>query len=98
MENDITYLYEEVFDYKDLLRVLPPEHKWGGEDVQTALNTMTGVTIDDLKQVETLFDPHIDVFALIESTSTDKRKDQMKKLVQQWLGYQTDLLIGQSTF
>ena len=79
LENDITYLYEEVFDYKDLLRVLPPEHKWGGEDVQTALNTMTGVTIDDLKQVETLFDLHIDVFALRESTSTDKKKGSTEK-------------------
>ena len=78
-ENDITYLYEEVFDYKDLLRVLPPEHKWGGEDAQTALNTMTGVTIDDLKQVETLFDLHIDVFALRESTSTDKKKGSNEK-------------------
>ena len=74
LQNYITYFYEELFDFKDLLRVLPSEHKWGGEDGQTALNIMTGVTIDDLKQVETLFDLHIDVFALRESTSTDKNK------------------------
>ena len=43
LDNDIDYLYNEVFDYTDLLRELPPEHKFGGDEVQTALRTMTGV-------------------------------------------------------
>ena len=72
LENDITYLYEEVFDYKDLLRVLPPEHKWGGEDVQTALKTMTGIHLEELKHVEDLFSLHIDVFGLKEVTKKTK--------------------------
>ena len=46
------------------MRELPADHKWGGEEVQTALKTMTGVTLEELDQVETIFDLHVDVFTL----------------------------------
>ena len=62
-----------MLDYQDLLRELPPEHKWGGEEVQTALKNMTGVKIDKLKEVEEIFDLHIDVFALRDLTSVEKK-------------------------
>ena len=72
VDNDIDYLYNEVLDYSDLLRELPPEHKWGGEQVQTALKTMTGVHLEELKHVEDLFSLHIDVFGLKEVTKKTK--------------------------
>ena len=74
LDNDIDYLYHEVFDYTDLLRELPPEHKFGGDEVQTALKTMTGVPLEDLKQIETIFNLHIDVFGLKEIETADKSK------------------------
>ena len=85
VENDLEYLYHEVLDYQDLLRELPPEHKWGGEEVQTALKNMTGVKIDELNKVQEIFDLHIDVFALRDLTSVEKRvKETIRKQQAQW--------------
>ena len=35
---------------------------------------MTGVQLEDLKQIETIFNLHIDVFGLKEIETADKRK------------------------
>ena len=78
LEDDLDYLYQDILDYKDLMRELPPDHKWGGEQIQSALNTMTGVTLKELDQVESFFNLHIDVFTL-----TDNNEKQTKKRNQE---------------
>ena len=67
-----------MFDYQDLLRELPPEHKFGSEEVQTALKNMTGVNLEELKDVEDLFSLHIDVFGLKE-IENNKRRGKTQK-------------------
>ena len=62
LQDDIDYLEEEILDHHDLLWELPAEHKWGQQEVQTALKTMTGVSVEEINQVEELF--HVDVFML----------------------------------
>ena len=64
LEDDHDYLYNEVLDYTDLLREHPPTHKWGRDEVQASLKTMTGVRIEEVQEVENLFDLHIDIFTL----------------------------------
>ena len=74
LDDDLNYLYEDILDYKDLMRELPPDHKWGGQEIQTALNTMTGVTLKELDQVESLFDLHIDVFTLKDNENKNLKQ------------------------
>ena len=74
LDDDLDYLYQDILDYTDLMRELPTDHKWGGEEVQTALNNMTGVTLEELDQVEVLFNLHMDVFTL--KYNDDKTKKQ----------------------
>ena len=78
LEDDLDYLYQDILDYSDLMRELPPDHKWGGQEVQTALNNMTGVTLKELDQVEVFFNLHIDVFTLKDNDEkvTKKRNQQ----------------------
>ena len=76
LDNDIDYLYNEVFDYQDLLRELDPEHKFGGEEVQSTLKNMTGVNLEEFKEVEDLFSAHIDVFGLKEIEKNKRGKNK----------------------
>ena len=74
LDDDLDYLYQDILDYKDLMRELPPDHKWGGEQIQSALNTMTGVTLKELDQVESLFNLHIDVFTLKDNENKNLKQ------------------------
>ena len=82
LDDDLDYLYQDILDYKDLMRELPADHKWGGEQIQTALNTMTGVTLKELDQVEVLFNLHIDVFTLKDNTNKNVDKKTMATSVR----------------
>ena len=60
-END---LLNDVEDYKSLMSEEIPNNKWGAPDVQANLKNMCGVSLDEVKKVEELFDLHIDIFTL----------------------------------
>ena len=76
-DDEVEYLYNDIQDYKDLMRQdLPPEHKWGEVEVQD----MKGITLEELDIVEKLFDLHIDGFALRDATTQDKKGDQLKNM------------------
>ena len=74
LEDDLDYLYQDILDYKDLMRELPADHKWGAEQIQSALNTMTGVTLKELDQVESLFNLHVDVFTLKDNDNKNLKQ------------------------
>ena len=66
LEDDIDYLYNDVLDYKYLMRELPPDHKWGVVEVQQSPRDMKGVSLEELSEMETIFNIYIDVLAIKE--------------------------------
>ena len=80
MSNDLDYLLNEIVDYKDLLnQQLPADNQWAAPLIQNVFHDMKGVTLEELKKVEEIFNLHIDVFALRELTGNDKNRGGTNK-------------------